>query len=292
MKYLYLILILSVLSCKKVTKVESPVIVDEKAPVSTKVLVDSIKTSDQRIKISKAEAIELKQKMLIEQRDERTELKEYIIEKNYFKEEDGYTIDFTYPLLDEDIKASNVNFNNYINDYYVDIIGTEAQILEVKDLLCDTTGINKFREKRFIDYKVYNLNNQLVSILFYKENYYTGTLHPTYSFDCINFDLDKGIFMYYEDFFMEGSESKFIEILNNEITEQVMEGSMYYDCWELSYDDFLEYKDNFVLNENYVEYYFDDCVMCPSYTGSYSIKIPVNNLIPVLRKYDLNPLVL
>lgn len=292
MKYLYFIVLLSLFSCKKVTKVEAPETVDQKTPVSTKVIIDSVRTANQHIVIDKAKAIELKQKMLIEQQDERTELQEYIIEKKYYKEEDGYTIDFTYPLLDEDIKASNAHFNEYINDYYVDIIGTEARILEAKDLLCDTTGINKFREKRYIDYKVYNLNNQLVSILFYKENFYSGTLHPTYSFDCINFDLDKGIFMYYEDFFMEGSEHKFMEILNREISDQVMKGTMYYDCWELSSDDFLEYKDNFVLNESYVEYYFDDCVMCPSYTGSYSIKIPVTKLLSVLKKYDLNPLVL
>jgi len=37
--------------------------------------------------------------------------------------------------------------------------------------------------------------------------------------------------------------------------------------------------------------YFDDCIMCPSYTGSYSIKIELVDLLSVLKKYDLNPLV-
>ena len=65
-------------------------------------------------------------------------------------------------------------------------------------------------------------------------------------------------------------------------------GDLYYDCWEITADDFFEYKNNFVINDTYIEYYFDDCVICPSYTGSYSIKIPLERLLPVLRKNKRN----
>ncbi|GGG37117.1 RsiV family protein [Bizionia arctica] len=292
MKYLYVFLLLSLFSCKNDTKLEPPIVIDEVVPTDLKILSDSTMVLDKDIEISKVLSIKLKQKSLIEIADERNELKELIIEKKYFKEEDEYTLDFTYPLLNENLKPTNVNFNEYINDYYVDIIGTEAGILEDKALICDSIKIDQFREKRYIDYKIFNVNDQLVSVLFYKENFYSGTLHPTYSFDCMNFDLNRGVFMNYEDFFNVGSEVEFTDILNKEISKQESKGDKYYDCWKLSNDDFFENKNNFVVNETYVEYYFDDCVMCPSYAGSYSIKIPLVQLLSVLRKYDLNPLVL
>ena len=66
---------------------------------------------------------------------------------------------------------------------------------------------------------------------------------------------------------------------------------MYYDCWAISADDFFDAKNNFVINDDVVEFYFDDCVICPSYTGTYSIQIPMEMLMPVLRKYKKNPLI-
>ncbi len=289
MKYsLILIMILSLWSCKKDTdKTDMEAL--EEVPVT--VVEDSIPQNRLDPDIEKQQSIELKQQQLIEKEDEKEELEELIISKTYLKDEDEYIIDFTYPLLNESINASYANFNEYINDYYVDITGTEASILEDKDLICDTVRTNRFREKRFIDYKVYNVNDQLVSVLFYKENFYSGTLHPTYSFDCMNFDLNRSVFMNYEDFFIDGSEEELRKILNEILSSKVESGEMYYDCWEISEDDFFEYKDNFVLDDRSVEYYFDDCVICPSYTGSYSIVIPLEELLPVLKRYDVNPLV-
>jgi len=251
---------------------------------------DTLIYSEENVELNKTKSIVIKQKELIEKVDEKEEFEELLINKSYVKDEDLYTIDFRYPLLNEGYKASYENFNEYIQDYYVDITGTEAAILEAKELICDTIPTNNFREKRFIDYKVYNLNDRLISVLFYKENFYSGTLHPSYSFDCMNFDLNRSVFMNYEDFFIDGSEKEFRAILNEVISAEITIGKKYYDCWVISEDDFFEYKDNFVLNEDYVEYYFDDCVVCPSYTGSYSVKIPLKMLLPVLKKYHLNPL--
>jgi hypothetical protein len=254
-------------------------------------LQDDAVVFNEDIELKKQKSIQIKQKELKEKVDEKEQLLELVFEKNYVKEEDLFTIDFRYPQLNEELKASYVNFNEYINEYYVDITGTEAGILEASELLCDTIPTNRFQEKRFIDYKMYILNEKLVSILFYKENFYSGTLHPTYSFDCMNFDLTRSIFMNYEDFFIEGSEEEAREILNAVITSKINEGEMYYDCWEISADDFFEYKDNFVLDDYCIEYYFDDCVVCPSYTGSYSVRVPLEDLLPVLKRYNVNPLV-
>lgn len=96
--------------------------------------------------------------------------------------------------------------------------------------------------------------------------------------------------MKYEDFFTEGSEEELREILNEILLKKISTGEMYYDCWGITSEDFFKYKNNFVLDDTSVEYYFDDCVICPSYTGSYSVKIPLEDLLPVLRRYDINPL--
>lgn len=140
--------------------------------------------------------------------------------------------------------------------------------------------------------KVYSLNQNLISVLFYKENYYSGTLHPTYSFDCLSFDLERKVFMNYEDFFTEGSEREMREILNETLREKIDTGDIYYDCWEITFDDFFANKNNFVIDELKIEYFFDDCVICPSYTGTYSVEITLDKLLPILKRYNRNPLLL
>ncbi len=280
--------IFMVFACKndpKQTEVETET---EKNMVETD--TDSVLTNREDVELKKQQSIILKQETLKEKPDEKFELQELIIMKNFQKEADLYTLDFHYPLLNDKIKASYNNFNQYITDNYVDVIGTKASILEDAELICDTIATNRFREKRTIDYKIFNVNDKLISVLFYKENFYRGSLHPTLSFNCMNFDLEQSVFMNYEDFFTEGSEEDLRKILNTLLVEKMAIGDLYYDCWEITADDFFEYKDNFVLNETYVEYYFDDCVICPSYTGSYSIKIPLERLMSVLRKNKRNPL--
>lgn len=251
---------------------------------------DSLDRPKRNLDLPQEVDIEIRKKQLVERTDDREELKELIISKRFLKDEDLYTIDFKYPELNEKIKPSLANFNEYIQKTYLDLEGVEAQILEDKELLCDTLRINKYREKRYVDYKIYNVNEKLVSVLFYKENFYSGTLHPSFTFDCLNFDLDRAVFMDYEDFFIEGSEEQLRSIINELLDKQIQSGDMYYDCWKISEDDFFEYKNNFVLDDQRVEYYFDDCVICPTYTGNFSVSIPLEELLPVLRKYNLNPL--
>ena len=290
MKHLTIILVLAlVFSCKTDPKVEQIEIVEDTIELSEEKIDPTIVIEPDLVQ-DKSISIELKQKKLIEKEDERQSLESLIIEKKYLKEKEGYSIDFTYPLLNEKQNPKYVNFNDYINDYYVDISGTEAAILESK-ALCDSIALIKFKENRLINYKIYDVNDDLVSVVFYKENFYSGTLHPSYSFDCINFDLNRGVFMTYEDFFLDGTEEEFRTLINEEINSKISKGELFYDCWELSQDDFFENKNNFVLNETYVEFYFDDCLMCPSYTGSYSVEIPLVKLLSVIKKYNLNPLV-
>ena len=291
MKYLYIvILVLLFTTCKKDTRQENTNPIEDIKDVEP-VFKDTVQIVDPDIKaLDKTITIELKQQKLIEKEDEREDLQKLIIEKRYLIEKEDYTINFNYPQLNESLKPTNRNFNDFINEYYVNITKTELDILASK-LLCDSIEASKFREERFIDYKIYDVNDQLVSVLFYKENFYNGTMHPSYSFDGFNFDLNRGVFMTYEDFFNQGSEEELLVIINEKINEKIGKGELYYDCWEVSSNDFFDSKNNFVLNDTSIEFYFDDCVMCPSYTGTYSIELSLVELLSVLKKYDSNPLV-
>lgn len=288
MKYLSLLLVFGLLiSCKNDSqKKETDAIEDV-----TDVVEDSLVVSDHDIDLRKQQTIQIKREELIKKEDERVQLEDLVLSKTFFKEEDLYVLDFKYPYLNEALKPSYRNFNEYVQKYYIDIKGVEAQILEDKELYCDTLRTNRYREKRLVDYKIYNINEKLISVLFYKENYYSGAMHPSYTFDCLNFDLNRAVFMNYEDFFNDGSEEELRVILNELLQEKIASGEFFYDCWQISEEDFFEYKNNFVVDETFVEFYFDDCVICPSYTGTYSIKIPLVRLLPVLRKYKFNPLI-
>ncbi|WP_431136846.1 RsiV family protein [Psychroserpens mesophilus] len=291
MKYLSLTVVLLIfMSCKKDNRKET--LNDyEDTIVSDSIVMDTIKNTDKDIKLlDKTISIELKQKKLIEKKDEREDFQTLIIDKKYLVNKKDYTINFNYPLLNTSFKPTHSNFNEFINEYYVNIAKAESDILENKQL-CDSIEAETFREERYIDYKIYMVNDQLISVLFYKENFYSGAMHPSYSFDGFNFDLNRGVFMAYEDFFNQGSEEELLNLINNKINTNIKRGDAFYDCWEVSSDDFFESKNNFVVNDTYIEFYFDDCVMCPSYTGTYSIEIPLEDLLAVLKKYDANPLV-
>jgi hypothetical protein len=300
MKYLSisLLIILFLHSCKNDTQkaqenVDQPRVntIKDIQPFEEVLPFDTLYNAND-IELKKTKSVVIKRQILIDKKDDKAELENLVIHKTFKKDEDMYLIDFKYPYLNEKLKKSYHNFNEYLEETYLDIAGVEASILEDKELICDTIRINRFKEQRLVDYKIYNINETLISVLFYKENYYSGTLHPTYSFDCLNFDLERSVFMNYEDFFNVGSEEEMTKIINEVLTEKMYAGDIYYDCWEISFDDFFESKGNFVVDKRKVEYYFDDCVICPSYTGTFSVEIPLERLLPVLKKYKLNPLIM
>ena len=279
------LILLSLFGCKNDPKNEKPETVVEDTLQQN---LDSIKVSERNLE-QQQQTLNLKRQELIEKKDAKAEMENLLISKSFLKKGDWYTIDFKYPYLNDKIRPQFENFNQYINTNYVDVKNIEKQILEEKRL-CDSLGIPKQDEKRLIDYKIYNLNDRVISVLFYKENHYTGAVHASYTFETLNFDLEKAAFMQYEDFFNNGSEEELREILNDLLKQKINSGEIYYDCTAISADDFFNAKNNFVINDDVVEYYFDDCVICPSYTGTYYIQIPLEMLMPVLRKYKRNPL--
>ena len=291
MKYVYLVLVVILFSSCKNDKSQDAILDAEEIEQMTPDSTNSPQLNDKDFEALKSISIEAKQKELIEKKDQRSEFQKLIIDKTYEVEHPDYTINFKYPQLDESLKATNRNFNEFIKDYYVNVKQTISDIKESKQL-CDSVAAANFREERFIDYKIYIINDQLLSVLFYKESFYSGGMHPNYSFDAFNFDLNRGVFMKYEDFFNKGSEEEVVSLINEKIVQKIKNSELYYECWEISDTDFFDAKNNFVINDNNVEFYFDDCVMCPSYTGSYSIELPLVELLSVLKKSNTNPLVL
>lgn len=288
MKNLLPILVfLILLACKNDSNKVKPESEDEQLIEKS---ADSFSVSDKDLKLME-QTLDIKRKELLEKKDQKEELETLLVSKSILKKDEWFTLDFKYPYLNEKIKPQFENFNEYIKKNYLDIKEIEKQILDEKRL-CDSLGIPRQNELRSVDYKIYNLNDRIISVLFYKENHYTGAAHAAYTFETLNFDLERGVFLKFEDFFNDGTEEEVQEILNEFLKEKIQSGEMYYDCWTISDDDFFNAKNNFVINDMVVEYYFDDCIICPSYTGTYSIKIPLEMLKPVLRKHKKNLLML
>jgi len=252
---------------------------------------DSITGLDE-IEFQREQSLKIKRESILKKEDDQEELKELVLSKSFLKDEDCYLITFKYPYLNEGINQSHANFNSYLEKDYLDIEGVEKAILEKGEVVCDSTRTRDDRSKKMVDYKIFSLDDKLISVLFYNETYYHRKPYPSYSFDSFNYDLVNSKFMKYEDFFNTGSEEELREILNEVLSKKIKSGEIYYDCWEISAEDFYSSKDNFVINNLTVEYFFDDCVICPAYTGTFSVSIPLELLKPVLKQHNSNPLLL
>ena len=274
-----------ILGCKNDPKQDT---IDAPSEPSSDNYLDSLKVSDKSLEQQK-KTLDLKRREFIERKDHKEELENLVISKAFFKENELYTIDLEYPFINEETNPDFAVFNEFIAQRYLNTKSIENQLREEKRL-CDSLGIPSAPQKRIVEYKIHNLNDRLISVLFYKENHYAGAAHPSYTFEALNFDLEMSAFMEFEDFFQPGSEEDLRGILNRLLIEKIDSGELYYDCWTISSDDFFSAKNNFLINDYMVEYYFDDCVICPSYTGTYSIELPLELLKPVLRRHKKNPL--
>lgn len=280
---------LIIYACKKEqTTTLQPPIKNSTEATSTTTISGAI---DKDVLENQAHKQSIKKELLIEKEDKKEQLQELVTSKKIYEEDDEYVLDYTYPYLNEKIDPNYAIFNNYLTESYLNVERTINEILEDKELLCDTLKIDRFREKRIIDYKLHSTANNLISILLYKENFYSGMKHSAYTFDCLNYNSKDHTFIYFNDFFISGAETELFTLINNTITNDIKSGDLYYDCWQLTEMDFRGYKNNFVINGDFVEFYFDDCVICPSYTGTYSVKLPLPKILHLIKQYR-RPLIL
>lgn len=282
--FLFSVLI-TIFSCKTDRK-QTPQdpIEREQEEVTVTIATDTILDKD--VLENQAQLQAIKKEQFMSQEDKKAQLQELVTSKKIYKEDDHYILDYTYPYLNENSDARYVAFNSYLKENYLNVERTINEILEDKELLCDTLKIDRFREKRIIDYKLHSTANNIISILLYKENFYSGMRHSAYTFDCLNYNTDTHTFINFNDFFIPEAEVALFTMINETITNDIKSGDMYYDCWQLSEMDFRGYKNNFVINGDFIEYYFDDCVICPSYTGTYSVKLPLLKVLHLIKQYQ------
>lgn len=158
MNYLYALIGLFLLgSCNSTTQKELPA-TQEDQPLEISESFEQVLPFDtvfpsQDIEFEQTKSVEIKRKQLIDKEDDQLELQELVIHKSFKKEADLYLIDFSYPYLNESFHPAYRNFNKYLEKTYLDIEQVEAQILEDKELICDTLRINRFKEKRLVDYQ-------------------------------------------------------------------------------------------------------------------------------------------
>jgi len=287
------IIVVSVMACNTRTQIkENPEKNDAESEQLSNQNIDSTAYFlEESLELNQEKTKSIKVERLITTEDDKNKLQELVIAKKFFKEEDFYILDYQYPYLNEEVDSNYMMFNDFLTENYLNIKATENEILEDKVIFCDSLGIGRCMDKRVIDYKVYAIKSNLISVLLYKENYYSGMKHSTYMFECLNFDLDHHKFIYYNDFFIENSEKELLTVINSTISNGIKSGELFYECWELSVEDFKMYKNNFVVNDDTIEFYFDDCIICPSYTGTYSIEIPITEIMHLIKKYNNKPLI-
>ncbi|GAA3516863.1 hypothetical protein GCM10022393_33680 [Aquimarina addita] len=208
----------------------------------------------------------------------------FISTKRFYKAENSLILDYKYPHLDEQYNPAYSKFNSFIESNYLSTEKTVEQVLHNDDLSCDPLFEDAKRKRRNIDYKVYTKNDQLLSVLLYKTNYYDEENHNSFMFKGLNYDLKTGTFINYDDLFEETSDQFLLFKLNQELQARIGGQDSFNDCWEFTKDKFEAFKNNFVVDAGSIKFYFDDCTVCPTYSGNYFLEIPIEELSPILKK--------
>jgi hypothetical protein len=209
--------------------------------------------------------------------------KSIILTKTFTKEEGPLSLHYKYPHLNELSNPLWSSFNSFIDDTYIDTKDSVEKVLENNLLSCDPLSEKATRVKRGIDYKVYTQNDQFVSVLLYKANYYDEEDHNSFMFRVLNYDLIEGSFLSSQDIFKKDSDAFLLAKLNQELNARIADQDSFKDCWNFTEVTFESFKNNFVINEEHVKFYFDDCAVCPTYSGNYFLEIPLEELSEVLN---------
>lgn len=281
LKYLILLMVLVFSACKKDVKPTKNVDIPSLKEVE---ITDSI--------ITKADEgfFEEKSPSKVEQLEAlRNDIppKQIIIDKRILQENNKTELDFYYPFLNEELNTKYSSYNNYIKSAIVDKTIALMRENEAFIPLCDSVETRK--QKSLINYSVKE-TQKVLSTVFVIENYYSGSVKNSISFKTVNYDFNNFNIINYNDYFTQNSEKEVLKILNAIIRTSIDSGDMYYDCWEISEKDFETYKNNFAVENESIRFYFDDCVVCPSYTGTYFVEVNSKQLKPFIKSsYTIQP---
>lgn len=216
-------------------------------------------------------------------KNQKAPLNDFVSTKRFYKKENSLILDYKYPHLDEEFNPLFSSFNSYIERNYLETETSILQVLDNDDLSCDPLFKDAERKRRNLDYKVYTKNNQFLSVLLYKTNYYDHDRHNSFMFKGLNYNIKTGTFITYDDLFEDSSEKFLLFKLNQELQARIAGQDSFNDCWEFTKDTFEVFKNNFVVDSNHIKFYFDDCTVCPTYAGNYFLEIPIEELSSILR---------
>jgi len=207
-----------------------------------------------------------------------------VLEKHILEDNEKTILDFHYPVLNEEVSGNYSNFNSYIKNELVEKTISLMRENEAFIPLCDSIETRKQKSK--INYAIKE-NRKVLSTVFVIENFYSESMHSNVSFKTANYDFDRTKMIRFKNYFKPQSEQSILTHLNKVITANINSGEMYYDCWEISEGDFETYRDNFTIDGDKIRFYFDDCVVCPSYTGTYYIETTKEQLREYINDYYL-----
>lgn len=195
-----------------------------------------------------------------------TSAKTYL-SKQYTLESKNISKHFDYPYF-LDLKLTSLN--KYINDSVLNLKNV-SDTLSLKNK-CNDSSVKE--NCITIDYNIINETKEYINILFYVEIHYPQKNFSTYTFKTVNYDIKSNSVIIYKDIFKANSLEKILNIINQEINNNINSGDMRYECFTVTLNDFKEAKNDFILQNQEIDFYFKDCVMCPSFVGSHNISIP------------------
>lgn len=197
-----------------------------------------------------------------------------VVSKSFKIKQPNYTLDFHYPYINENRNDFSEVFNTYVK---TNIINPNSK-LNIDSNACEI--YNTIRTKSLLDYKDYFQNEDFLSILLFKRDYFNGDDIPLYSFKTLNFNLKNGTFVKYKTIFAENTDQKLIEVINKKLATNLN----HYECWELTESQFVKNKNNFTLSHNTIKFYFDDCSICPSHVGEFAVEVSLKEIKYLLAK--------
>ncbi|WP_010521538.1 YitT family protein [Aquimarina agarivorans] len=127
--------------------------------------------------------------------------------------------------------------------------------------------------KQFLDYKIYKKGNNLLSIILFKGDYLNNDTFPKYSFKALNYDIEKGNFLNYENTFKPDAKTDLIALANT-----YSKAHLFHDeCSAITNNHFEIFKNNFAISNDTIKFYFDECMICPDHDGKCAVEIPAKD---------------
>lgn len=198
------------------------------------------------------------------------------IHNKEFKDANKKTeLNFYYPVFSEEINIKYKSYNDYVKEYIID---NHIELMRADEpfiTVCDSLPTSK--QIRDIYYIIRD-SKEVISTLFVIESSFSDINYSVTKHTTVNYDLSKNIIVMYDGLFKDKSEKDIFNLVNKEIRLNSGEGSIYNDCWELSFEDFKLFKNNFVIDNDTIRFYFDSCIFCPPYKNITYVELETKDL--------------